>query len=406
MRRARIPASRMLPGLLLGALLFMGIGTAQVATAQQPMFNSDRPVSSLKQAAPITASDSKLTALAIALQKARADTEISYDTYRDGVEVFRKHHPGFYGNFFGDPFYATYDARYMRLTRERQFAEPDINPQNSFQNSDWFFCAPFTYDPAFNGRCRGFKFAVSDFFFLPSGPAFGRQDLASNGYSARTLATRKDVSSRSRSAGSVPHTPDTLRAPAADIPAMDRSESGPPASDAGESVSTDTEHLSAHAARIRTPDRLAPQIEVPDDLDASMQETVSLLKQRETVLRIRQAIDRQRERGSLSARDRARVAHRIAEERGMDELARSISRVQGPRTDRAARQSPERIDREELQRRVRQRAAERSSTPSSSGSVQQQSPDAASSESLRRRSRSSEDSSGNRQLRDKESSSS
>lgn len=112
-------------------------------------------------------SDQELVEGAMKLLKARADGKISMSTYADGVRCFKTHHPGFYGAFFGDPFYATYDARYFYLTRKRIVVNLDVNPQTSAWDYSWLFCHPYGYDPAFNGICRGFSFPRSDFWILP-----------------------------------------------------------------------------------------------------------------------------------------------------------------------------------------------------------------------------------------------
>jgi hypothetical protein len=114
------------------------------------------------------ASHSALADLATTLLEARAETEISYSAYRKAVGAFRKHHPTFYGNFFGGPICASYDGRYERLAWKRRVIETEINPRASIQNRTPFLCDPLSYDPAFSGVCNGFRFAASDFFRLPS----------------------------------------------------------------------------------------------------------------------------------------------------------------------------------------------------------------------------------------------
>lgn len=141
---------------------------------------------------------------------------------------------------------------------------------------------------------------------------------------------------------------------------------------------------------------------MPDDVRASMRETASSLEQKEAILRIRREIERRSERGQLSIRERARVAQRIAEENGMDELTRSISRIQGMRADRMNRRVPERLDRSEIKRQIRRERTDRSPDSRSPKSVQRRSVDPASSESPRHRSRSSETPADNRQSRDEE----
>jgi len=393
MRRGSRSVRSVLSGFLFGLLIATGLGTAQVTAAQQPVFDAEQPVESLRQAAPPQPSDSALVALATALQKARADTEISYDEYKDGVRFFQEHHPGFYGNFFGDPFYATYDVRYQKLALKRQLAEPSINPTNSFRNSNWFFCSPLGYDPAFNGKCRGLEFTVSEFFYLPSGPAFGAQNLASRRDHPQVLAARGDMDVRARTANPVPRVPDTSRTPGEDVPTPDRPTPESSTSDAAEVAVIDAPPSSAPETPTQTSSRLVSEIEVPDAMRTRMQETASSLERTETLLRIRQEIRRRSERSQLSHRERARVAQRIAEDSGMDELTRSISRVRRTLDDHADRRPSERLDRTEIERRARQRTVNRSTEPSTSESVQRRTENSTSSESERNRSRSSENSS-------------
>lgn len=326
----------------------------------------------------LDSSDRTLMKQATRLLKERADTEISRAAYRDRLNDFRTEHPDFYGNFFGDPFYATYDLQYTRLAELRQRIDTFINPQNGARRTASFYCNPFTYDPAFNGRCRGFTFAVSDFFLLPSGPEFDQDH-------DRILATRRNIGARSRSVNpaprdinSAPHDPDTSQTP--DTPPQTPDRPG-----------------SERAEQARSSDRLALQIEVPDDIDNSMQEVASSLEQRETILRIRQEIDRRRsEKGRLSIRERTRVARRVAEASGRDELTHSISRIQDMRAGQAHRRFPERRERNKPERRTRPQTEDRAGDSRSSRSTQRRSEDSASSSSSRRGSRSSEDSSGDR----------
>lgn len=303
MRRLCSCARSVLTGLVLGLLLVALAAEPHPATAQQSTFNPDQPVQSLEQAVVNAESDSKLVALATALQKARADTKISHQEYRDGVQVFRQHHPGFYGNFFGDPFYATYDARYMRLALERQLAEPDINPQNSFKTNDWFFCAPFTYDPAFGGRCRGFTFAVADFFILPFGPAFGRQELASRRTRVPERLARRGVAPRTRSMGSISSEPDTSRPPIADVPTPERPESGRPAPD--EIEATDLAGADVDLAptpdKISVPDAIAPPERTVEPEARTAPDHVK------TVSRVRALVRRKQDGDRLSAEERQEV---------------------------------------------------------------------------------------------------
>lgn len=334
----------------------------------------------------LDASDRALLRQATRLLKERADTEISQSAYRDRLNNFRTDHPGFYGNFFGDPFYATYDLRYTRLAELRQRINAFVNPQNSIRNTASFYCNPLTYDPAFNGRCRGFAFAASDFFLLPSGLGFGQRDLPSAQGHDRILTTRRDIGLRPRSVDPGPRQPDTSRTP--DTPRPTPGQSGAERASADAQV---TKTLSsAPVARARSSDRSAPQIDVPDDVHESMREVASSLEQKETILRIRREIDRRRERGRLSFRERARVARRIAEANGRDELTRSISRIQDMRADQANHRRPERRNRSGLERRTRRPTDNRARASRTSRAIRSRSTDSESSSSSRRGSRSSE----------------
>lgn len=330
MRRPDTSFRLLITGLVLGLLLMVLGGEGQTAAAQQPAFDSDQPIQSLEQAAVNVDSDSKLVTLATALQKARADTEISHQEYRDGVRVFRQHHPGFYGNFFGDPFYATYDARYVRLTWERQLAEPDINPQNSFRSNSWFFCAPSSYDPAFNGRCLGFAFSASDFFFLPSGPAFGHRKLASRQDRAPVRSASRDIASQIPSVNSASSEPDTSRMPIADVPTPDRPESGRSVPDEIETtppVESDA-GLAPASDEISVPDKItAPERKIESEREAR-----TATDRLETISRIRALVRRQQNGGQLSTTERREV---------MSTLRRMAQRknagVEGPNSGRIER---------------------------------------------------------------------
>jgi hypothetical protein len=131
-------------------------------------FDPASPVASLRRATPGTTAD--LVSLAKALQRARDDAAISFGEYQEGVRFFRTNHPDFYGNYFGDPLYATYDAQYERTAQAALAASRALHPEMSFWRIDGFFCPPYSYDPAFG--CQGWAYAPSDFFFLPASLAF------------------------------------------------------------------------------------------------------------------------------------------------------------------------------------------------------------------------------------------
>ena len=118
----------------------------------------------------LSPSDRLLVERATRLLTARADGDISHAAYRDRIYRFKQEHPAFYGNFFGDPFYATYDLQYTRLAELRRRINIFVNPQNGIWNTAGFFCNPMSYDPNFGGVCQGFSFSPGDFFFSPFSP--------------------------------------------------------------------------------------------------------------------------------------------------------------------------------------------------------------------------------------------
>jgi hypothetical protein len=144
-------------------------------------FDPSHPVASLRRADPGTTAD--LVSLAKALQRARANTEISFAEYRDGVRFFQTNYPSFYGNYFGDPFYATYDVQYHSTARAAWIAGLDVNPLRDFRDITAFLCAPHGYDPAFG--CQSWAYRPSDFFFLPD--VFALSGLAGASYADRFL---------------------------------------------------------------------------------------------------------------------------------------------------------------------------------------------------------------------------
>lgn len=163
MRRPDPSFRLLITGFVLGLLLMALGGEGQTATAQAPSFDSDRPVQSLKQVAVTAESDAQLVALATEFLEARDDTEISKSTYHSGVQYFQQNHPQFYGNFFGDPFYATYDVDYFKMERLHHLAGLEVKPFGDL--STMFLCNPLSYDPAFG--CESGTFASLDFFLKP-----------------------------------------------------------------------------------------------------------------------------------------------------------------------------------------------------------------------------------------------
>ena len=135
---------------------------------REDVIDPDAPLRSLRRATPDSQDD--LVSLAKRLQEARADTEISYGEYREGVHFFRTNYPSFYGNYFGDPFYATYDVQYHATARDAWRVGLDVDPHRGFRDMTAFLCAPHGYDPAFG--CRSWVYRPSEFFFLPDVFAF------------------------------------------------------------------------------------------------------------------------------------------------------------------------------------------------------------------------------------------
>lgn len=259
---------------LLLALLLPVVGTFQTATAQESSFDVETPITSLTEAQ--LDSDQQRAKFATALMQAREDTEISYETYQAGVRFFRQNHPEFYGNFFGDPFYATYDVHYQNTAWDFVTAH-DLHNTNGSNVNGSFFCNPLSYDPAFG--CYGFTFAASDFFFVPS------FFVASSGQVPLSFPTRAD---RPRSLG----TPDilhTARAAEGSRVVPEKTRQGP-----------DLEHI-------------VGRLQLPDNVYRSIQEKASNLEQIERVLRFRQRIERRYGHRDLSPRERAKLAMRFAE---------------------------------------------------------------------------------------------
>lgn len=281
----------------------------QTAIAQPSATDTDAPISSLEEAVSGADSDSTLVDLAVSLQRARADTEISFHEYREGVRLFQQHHPGFYGNFFGDPFYATYDNRYHNLTWKRQFATSTIDPQNGFRKNTWFFCWPSPYDPAFGGDCRGLKFAASDFRFLPSGPAFAEGRIPQDHLREQGHGPRRQLRTHSTRPSS--RTPDTSGRTSPNLPPPD---------------DTDHEALTARASGTSPPrdpeEGVDPvsttdAIDVPNEVSTRMQREASLLRQKEVRIHVRRTIEEKfGDLDNLTPRERARITSELADRHG------------------------------------------------------------------------------------------
>lgn len=112
------------------------------------------------------ADDSARVTRATRLLEKREEREISFSEYVAGVRHIKKSHPAFYGAFFGDPMYATYDSRYFYLAWQRRVANQTIDPVAA-GSWTWFLCDPLGYDPAFGGQCRSYMFSVQDYLLTP-----------------------------------------------------------------------------------------------------------------------------------------------------------------------------------------------------------------------------------------------
>ncbi|MFB6230421.1 MAG: hypothetical protein ABEL04_04620 [Salinibacter sp.] len=304
-------------GLALAVLIVATGASPRTATAQATAFDADKPIQSLRQTAVTAESDSRLADLATALMKARADTKIGHSTYQKGVQYFKLNHPEFYGNFFGNPFYATYDADYFRMARLRYLASLEVNPfQSSLANM--FFCDPLSYDPAFGGTCQGFRY-VSEFFLVPlryrtsyrsrghrglfaslsrpfPGSLWRHKHFESIGGTAvqgsRRVVDRSNRESRGGPDSELRRRPDTLRT------------SSNPSADGAEP------DLSSAPAPIEVdrPSDPSLHVQLPSDLRATMRAKVSSLVQSEKALRIRQLKEERYGDRDLSARERFEFA--------------------------------------------------------------------------------------------------
>lgn len=323
-------------GLSLALLFATAAPTGQTASAQKaetPGFDVNAPISSLRTADLST--EQKRVELATRLLEARADTEISHATYKDGVQFFKNLYPEFYGNFFGDPFYATYDVQYIRLVRARQHAELDVNPRNDFWDPTSFFCFPFSYDPAFGGECvGGFTFAASDFFFIPAFLEFSFFEPRFFSSSASRISTllhrHRYWLAQHRWDRSPHHSPGRKStdeaspppvAPIDPLPEAPRREvdvptiaSGDqPDRDSDEETSSDPSADRSPSEDARVPDHSPRQVRIPDDIHRSIQETATSLRDTEIQLRLQRHI--QEEYGgheNLSPRERAALTSHLS----------------------------------------------------------------------------------------------
>ena len=267
------------------ALVFATADVAR-AQAQVPEVTGEESLAAFSEAVRSADTDAILVDLATALLDARENTQISYDTFRDGIWIFSNYQPNFYGNFFGDPFAATYDASYIKMDRIRRHVGYDVDPRNGL--AGMFACNPLTYDPAFDRSCRGFRFAMADFFFLPlrPKPSSFAPDLA-------MLAT-----SAPRGA------------------ALGRGDDGRRGRHGTHQIASSTPATAqpSENTEVRSTDRPGNAVEVPADAAARMQETAATLRRAELERQMREEIEaRYGDAETLTPRQRAQVARRFAE---------------------------------------------------------------------------------------------
>lgn len=297
------------------ALLLTTMGTSlQSATAQTPTFDVERPTSSLEWALLAAETNSQLVTLATALMEARADTKISQANYKKGIYFFRKLHPEFYGNFFGNPYYATYDSEYVYMSRVRSLATNEIDSQSGLPGL--FSCHPRWYDPAFGGQCE-YRFAAFEFLLSPDGslPTIASAPSIRDYKPIRLGANchaewctllydeflRHDLSEDYRE-HPVQSTPSIEKPGRADISTgsvdnVDKKEPPVPS------------EIETPGELIQIPDR---RIDLPDDVHTSMLKTATSLRRTERTLQLENLVDQKYDGSDLSAQERARVVSQLS----------------------------------------------------------------------------------------------
>ena len=327
--------------LLLAAATPLG-QTASAQESETSAFDVDKPMISLREADLST--EQQRVHVATQLLKARANTKIGYSTYRDGVQYFKEHHPQFYGNFFGDPFYATFDVNYLQMARHRSLASIEAAPLTGLPGL--FACNPVSYDPAFGGDCEGLQDVSSAFFILPFGISPDRISpylrQRAKRHCSQTIAMglcmhtvdfagllESDTFNGSRQSHAHHDTGDqeqrgTVGDPLPrDIPPSMENRPSENAENTKRISSTNASSSSPSVGggeRAKVPERIehtspsVRRIEVPATVDASLQHKASSLKRTEAKLRLQQQI-RQKYGGrkNLSPRERARLTSRLGE---------------------------------------------------------------------------------------------
>ena len=300
--------------------------------------------------------DQVLIEKATKLLRARADVEISYSTYADGVHYFKTNHPEFYGAFFGDPFFAGYDVRYYELANERRIANLDINPSTGSDifNSDWFFCHPYSYDPAFNGVCRGFAFPRDEFWILPTFALLAPQERANHGPLTATLPAERRVDRELDAPDDVPR-PQPIRD---ENPAPDRPDEGSESStspthtvdridpvsgaDIGAAQPIEVTNLKPIRVPRRAPERTTVPRDQYDDMLRDFRRQFAHPQHRaRTVDRPRRAVDEAspQQRRARRQTDRQRTIERVNEAAEQIERRRSSDESSGNESGQRARRT-------------------------------------------------------------------
>jgi len=315
MRLLRSP--RALLGFSLALLLVTAAPLGQTASAQEaetPAFDADAPIMSLQKANPRT--NAQLISLATALMEARAETKISHSTYQKGVTFFRVNHPQFYGNFFGHPYYATYDSEYVYMSRLRSLARADADPRSELPGL--FSCHPRWYDPAFGGRCE-YQFPTFQFLLLPDGslPAVASGTSLRNpkpvrlGENCRRAWCEllydeflrydlpKNYGERPTRASSSPKGKRPPRPGKGEIPTASVDKKEPPV----------PSEIARPVKPVQGPDR---SIDLPENVHTSMRKRAFSLWQTEKVLRFRKLIEQKYSGSGLSAQARDEMASHLA----------------------------------------------------------------------------------------------
>lgn len=311
MRRLVSSSGPPILALAIGLFLATACLSSQFARAQQPSFDVEDPLPSLKRALVHTTADSQLVEVATVLLKAREDMEISYSTFRKGIWEFRTRHPDFYGNFFGDPSYATYDVDYFKMDRLRYLAALEVDPFGGL--AGMFACNPLWYDPAFGGLCRGFSFAIADFFAWPDLSDRRRSPLLASFARVENPFYWGDLptpTTRERA----PTFSDTMRTPRVGPDEPHIASRSVDLSDSSEDENSDASDESGITLDdVQDLIHLNHRVRLPDHVQHQMEEEVEELRRQEAILRLRRLVrERTSGRSALSDRERFELAQEMA----------------------------------------------------------------------------------------------